>query len=61
MYLETIIIKFNKMQIELITKKQVKEEVKKEVDKREFKMQQLINLLHRKVNRLEEEVKIRIR
>ena len=46
------------MQIELITKKQVKAEVKKEVDKREFQMQRLIDYLQKRIIKLEEEVKI---
>ena len=47
----------NKMQIEILTKKQMQIEVAKAVEKREFKMQRLIDYLQKRLLKLEEEVK----
>jgi hypothetical protein len=46
------------MKIEILTKKLIKNEIKKEVEKREFKTLRLINLLLKRINRLEEGIKI---
>ena len=47
------------MRIEIITKSQIQKFVKEEIDKREFQMQRLINFLYKRVQKLEEEVKIK--
>ena len=47
------------MKIEIITKNQIRKFVKEEIDKREFQMQRLINFLYKRVQKLEEETKIK--
>ena len=44
------------MQIDIMTKKQMQIEIAKAVEKREFKMQRLIDLLQRRILHLEEEI-----
>jgi len=46
------------MQIEIMTKKQIKEEVKIQVEKREFKTLRLIDFLNKRLGKLEEEIKV---
>ena len=48
----------SKMNIEIITKKQMQIEVARVVDKKEFQMQRLINYLQKRILKLEEEMKI---
>ena len=47
------------MKIEIMTKRQIKQEVKKQVEAREFKMQKLIELLQKRIMKLEEELSVR--
>jgi hypothetical protein len=47
------------MNINIFTKNQIKQIVKEEINKKEFQMQRLINILYKKVQKLEEELKIK--
>jgi len=47
------------MQIEILTKNQIKKEVAKQVETKEYKMQRFIDMLQRRVLRLEEEMLVK--
>ena len=47
------------MQVEILTKRQMQIEVAKAIEKREFKMQRLIDFLQKIILKLEEEVKMK--
>ena len=46
------------MNVNILTQKQMKLEIKEQVAAREFHMENLINKLHQKIIRLEEELKV---
>lgn len=46
------------MKIEIMTKNQVRKLVKEEVEKREFQMQRLINILYKRIEKIEEELRV---
>lgn len=47
------------MKIDIMTKNQVRIEVAKAVEKREFKTLRLINILSKRITRMEEEIKLK--
>jgi len=47
------------MKIDIITKRQMQIEIAKAVEKREFKTLRLINILSKRISKMEEEIKVR--